>query len=348
MKAFVTGSTGLLGNALVRRLEAEGHEVTALVRSPEKAERILGDTDARIVVGDVTDVGEFADELRGHDVLFHAAAYFREYYGVGDHTARLRAVNVDATVDLLVAAEEAGVGRAVHVSSSGTVGPRRDGSPSDESDCIDPTETENYYFRSKVLAERAVEQFLDEHEMDVVMVLPGVMVGPGDAAPTVMGRVVLDLVAGRVFAIPEGGLSFVDVRDVAEATVAAAERGARGERYVVGGRYRTMAEFAATVGRLTGVRAPRRVLPYRVGLAVGLASELAARVRGGDPLVSRAAVHSVHEGVELSSAKAKRELGVTFRPLEETLRDEVEWFREHGYLDAATAAHPSGQTTAVR
>jgi dihydroflavonol-4-reductase len=348
MKAFVTGSTGLLGNALVRRLEADGHEVTALVRSREKADRVLGDTDARIVVGDVLDVDAFADELRGQDVLFHAAAYFREYFGPGDHTAKLRAVNVDATVALLTAADEAGVGRAVYVSSTGTLGRKPDGSPGDESDRIEPTDTENYYFRSKILADRAVARFRRTHDLPVVTVLPGVMMGPGDAAPTEMGRVVVDLVSGTLPALPDGGFQFVDARDVADAMVRAAERGEDGDRYVVAGRYYDLREFADLVERVSGVPAPRRVLPYRVGLAVGYASELAARVTGSDPLVTRTAVRTVNERVRVSSATAERELGVTFRPFEETLRDEVAWFRENGYVDAAKPGGSRATTAAAR
>ena len=83
MRAFVTGSTGLLGNNLVRNLHQAGHEVWALARSKEKAQQTLGDVAARIVVGDIRKVAEFAPCLKGADVVFHTAAYFREYYGQG-------------------------------------------------------------------------------------------------------------------------------------------------------------------------------------------------------------------------------------------------------------------------
>lgn len=347
MRAFVTGSTGLLGTALVRRLEADGHEVTALVRSREKADRVLGDADARIVVGDVTNVAGFADELRGQDVLFHAAAYFREYYGSGDHAAKLRAVNVDATVTLLTAADRAGVGRAVYVSSTGTLRQKPDGSPGDESDRLDPTDTENYYFRSKILAERAIARFSETHDLPVVTVLPAGMVGPGDAAPTQMGQVVVDLLSGDLPVVPDGGFQFVDARDVADAMVRAADRGEAGDRYVVAGRFYDLREFVDLVERVSGVPAPRRVLPYRVGLAVGYAGELAGRVTGSDPLITRAAVRVLNERVRLSSAKAERELGVTFRPFEETLRDEVAWFRENGYVDGVST-DDGGPTVAAK
>ena len=85
MQTFVTGATGLLGNNLVRALLAEGHTVRALVRSKHKAQRLLADTDAELVQGDMLDVPAFADALTGCEVVFHTAAYFREYYRAGDH-----------------------------------------------------------------------------------------------------------------------------------------------------------------------------------------------------------------------------------------------------------------------
>jgi dihydroflavonol-4-reductase len=204
MQTLVTGGTGLLGNDLVRDLVGAGHDVTVLVRSPEKAERVLGDLDVEFVVGDLTDVAGFETALAGTEVLFHAA-YFREYYTPGDHWDRLRAVNVDGTVRLLEAAARHGVSRVVYVSSSGVIGTSADGGPSDESDLLDPAETDNRYFRSKVLAEHAIDGFLETHDLPVVRVLPGWLFGPWDAAPISAGHLVLDPATGAQAGVFEGG-----------------------------------------------------------------------------------------------------------------------------------------------
>ena len=98
MRAFVTGSTGLLGNNLVRTLLSAGHEVQALARSRGKAARELGDTRASIVIGDLTAVAGFAEALSGVDVVFHTAAFFREYYAPGDHSKLIKHINVEATL----------------------------------------------------------------------------------------------------------------------------------------------------------------------------------------------------------------------------------------------------------
>src|SRR5918994_6485261 len=114
MKAFVTGATGLLGNNLVRALRAEGHDVRALVRSDTKARQLLGDTGAELVLGDMEDVPGFAETLAGCDVVFHTAAYFREYYASGDHWPKLKAINVHGTLALAEAAHTRGVRRLIH------------------------------------------------------------------------------------------------------------------------------------------------------------------------------------------------------------------------------------------
>ena len=89
MKVFVTGSTGLLGNNLVRSLVENGHTVVGLVRSEEKGRWLLGDTGAALVKGDMRDVPAFASALDCCEAVFHTAAYFREYYQPGDHAEAL-------------------------------------------------------------------------------------------------------------------------------------------------------------------------------------------------------------------------------------------------------------------
>lgn len=328
MRAFVTGATGLLGGNLVRLLAQQGHSVTALVRSRQKATATLGGLDVTYVEGDLRSVAGYAAALEGHDTLFHTAAYFREYYTVGDHWQTLKETNVDATVALLEEAERRGVRRAVHTSSSGVIARRPGGGLSDETDLAELGERDNLYFRSKVLAERAVLDLLSRSRLHVSLVLPGWMWGPGDAAPTSSGQIVLDFLNRSLPGIFPGGGAPVDVRDVAQAMIAAAERGRSGERYIVGGdRYVTMSEIFRTLEEVSGVPSPRLPVPAPAALVYGWASEQYSRITGRPALATLAGVKTLLERHDTSSAKAVRELGATFRPLRETLRDEVAWFR---------------------
>ena len=334
MKAFVTGSTGLLGSNLVRLLLAQGHEVKALARSREKAERVLGDTAAEIVIGDMQDVATFAPQMAGCDVLFHGAAYFREYYQAGDHWPILQQINVDGVVDILTAAEQQGIKKAVHVSSSDVIG-KEGGQPGDESTPPDRYAYENLYFKSKILAEEAVQQFLKAHDLPVVLILPGWMMGPGDAAPTDSGQIILDLLHGNMPGVIDGGSSVVDARDVAQAMINAVENGRSGERYIVGGAYQSLGEVAETVATVSGVDVSRRRIPYPLALAAAYASETMARLRNTETVMTVNGIRTMHAAMAINSAKAQRELGATFRPLAETIADEVSWFAANGYIKAA-------------
>ncbi len=350
MKAFVTGSTGLLGSNLVHQLLAAGYEVKALARSKEKAAKLLGDTRAEIVVGDMEAVDGFASELAGCDVLFHTAAYFREYFTVGDHWATLEKINVQATIKLLTAAQRHGVKKVIYVSSSTVIGAREDGRLSDESTPPDAYSYENLYAKSKVLAETAIAEFLKSHTLPVVLVLPSAMFGPGDAAPTAAGQIVLDFMARKLSIIPPGGFSVVDVRDVAQAMISAVQHGKSGERYILNNQYYSLGEIFAHLETITGVPAPTRRIPYMMAMFFAFISEARTRLTGAKPLVTVNAVRILNKRVELTADKARRELGFSARAFEDTLRDEVDWYIGRGYvkMDKRTVESTSRQSPVAR
>ena len=109
----------------------------------------------------------------------------------------------------------------------------------------------------------------------------------------------------------------------------AAEKGRSGERYIIGGHYCTMGDLLTTLEKVSGVPAPTRRFPYPVIFPYAWFSELHSRVTGRPVLLSREIVQIMRYQLQVVSEKAMRELGVRFRPVEETLRDEVEWYRSH-------------------
>lgn len=329
MRVFVTGSTGLLGNNLVRALLDAEHTVCGLVRSPEKAKRLLGALDVEVVQGDMRDVDGFARALDGCEAVVHTAAYFREYYGPGNHRRALQALNVDAVRTLLAAADARGVKRFVHVSSAGVIGIRPDGSPGDEDTPPSARQLANGYFRSKYAADQAIRVWEPGHGMQVMAVLPGWIWGPWDAAPTGAGQLVCDFINQDMPASFKGGSMVVDARDVATGIVSALELGEQKERYIMGGQYHSLADLLRLLETCTGVAGPRFTLPGPIVMAFAALSEWAAKLTGGKVLVSREAVRVMRSNIRVSSEKAHRDLGVKFRPIEETVRDTVTWFRNH-------------------
>jgi dihydroflavonol-4-reductase len=327
LKAFVTGATGLLGNNLVRALAAEGHGVRALVRSESKARRLLGDTPAEIVQGDMDDVAAFAAALDGCDVVFHTAAYFREYYGAGNHWPRLEATNVRGTIALAEAAHARGVRRFVETNSSSTIGLRPDGSPGDEDTAPSPLVADNLYVRSKLLAGERLAEYGSRSGLEIVHVMPGWMFGPWDAAPTNSGQLVLGFLDRTMPGIAPGGMNVADARDVAAGMIRAAGHARAGAKYILAGPFVTIADIFHALARVTGQPAPALRIPYPVALAYAAVVQTWAKLTGGDTLASVVGVRMLQARLRVTAARAESDLGWRARPFDETLRDEVAWYR---------------------
>ena len=343
--AFVTGATGLLGNNLVRLLVSRGVRVKALVRSREKAVKQFGDLPVEIVLGDVANVAGFAPQLAGSDALFHTAAYFRDSFKGGRHWKELHSTNVLGTTELLEHAYAAGIRRVVHTSSVAVLR----GAPGQLTNetMLRTAEHADDYYLSKILTDRAVIAFLLKHpDLWACFVLPGWMIGPGDRGPTSSGQIILDFVHRKMPGVPPATFSAVDARDVAEAHLLAAEKGRSGERYLAAGRHITMAELFEMLQRITGVAAPRWRVPVPFLFALGAVGEMSARLTGKPAQVSLATARLlVNERgrSHFDHAKTERELGLRFRPFEQTLRDTVGWYETHGWI-----ATKSGMNTPLR
>jgi dihydroflavonol-4-reductase len=337
--AFVTGATGLLGNNLVRALSAKGIVVRALARSPEKALKQLGSVaGVEFVTGDMADIAGFADKLVGVDTLFHTAAYFRDSYGGGDHAKALHDTNVTGTTNLLDAAYKAGIRNMVHISSIAVLdGPR--GAWIDESMLRARDDADDYY-GSKIDTDDVFLSFLKDHpDFNGCMVLPGWMHGPGDMGPTSAGQVTLDFLHRKLPGATPATFSVVDARDVANAAIAAATKGRRGERYLAAGRHMEMTDLFAMYERVSGVPAPKGRLPALLLKIVAGVSELGAMITKKPILLSNATVKLMlreAERTRFNPAKSERELGLKFRPIEETLRDEIAWFVANGFVTHTT------------
>ena len=333
MKAFLTGSTGLLGSNLTQLLLTHGYEVFALARDSNKARRVLGQhSKLKIIQGDMQDISAFAHYLQGCDVLFHTAAYFRESFGLGEHWSKLKAINIDATIQLLETAEAAGVGKAIYVSSSGAIGLTADGSPSDEATPPSALNYENLYFKSKVMGEEAIANFLKTHTLPVVLILPGAIFGPGDAAPTEAGHFVVDFLNGKVPFVMSGGFSVVDPRDVAQTMISAVQLGKSGQRYLVAGRYHSVEKIVQTLARFGNRSVPKIKLPGFAMHFVARLFLLAGWLTGKKPDLTINAVKIMLSEQKFDSSRAVQAFKVSFRPLEETLKDMVVWYEQNGYV----------------
>jgi len=329
MKTLITGASGFVGSAVLRQLIMAGHSVRALLR-PKSDRRNLAGLPGEIVTGDLTDRRSLDAAVAGCSGLFHVAADYRLWV---PQPAEIYETNVTGTLNLMLAAGNAGIKRIVYTSSVSTLGLTPDGSPADENTPVSFDEMIGHYKRSKFLAEAEVKRLCDEEGLPVVIVNPSTPIGPRDIKPTPTGRIVVEAASGRMPAYVDTGLNLVHVDDVAIGHLLAFERGTIGESYILGGRDMTLKEILTELASITGRRPPRFRLPHHLVLPIAYVAEAWAWLTdGGEPQVTVDGVRLSKKMMFFSSDKAKRVLGFNPRPVEEALREAVDWFQRNRYI----------------
>ena len=324
---LVTGASGFVGSAVARRLREAGFAVRALVR-PRSPTTHLAELGLDFVTGDLRDPGSLRDALAGVRYLFHVAADYRMW---ARNPQEMIDTNVAGTRALMQEAMRAGVERVVYTSSVATLAARTDGVSADESMPLEEQRAIGTYKRSKVAAERAVEELIAQG-LPAVIVNPSTPIGPRDVKPTPTGRIIVEAASGRMPAFVDTGLNMVHVDDVAEGHLAAFERGRVGERYVLGGQNASLAEILRTVAEAVGRRPPTIRIPRQALMPFAHVSEAIARRTGREPMLTLDGLRMAKNKMFFSSAKAERELNYRARPYREGIADAIAWFRQAGYL----------------
>ncbi len=312
---LVTGGSGYVGGAIVRRLVADGVEVRALVRS-RRSEGIIRELGGRPILGDLLDPRSLAAAVRGCAIVFHAAG--TNAMCVRDPSAMYR-TNVTGTELVVQAAADGGVARIVVTSSAASIGEEA-GTVGSETSVHRGTFLSRYE-RSKWLAERRALE-LGDGELEMVIVNPASVQGPGRTHGT--ARLLAAAADGRLPAVVETFVSMVDVEDCTDGHVRAATLGKTGERYLLSGTSIASRELVDHIVRMTGHRRPivlpRGIVPS-IGALVGGSGGLLRR----DPPFCLELARTLLHGHRYDGSRAERDLGLRYTPLHETLRRTLAW-----------------------
>jgi dihydroflavonol-4-reductase len=315
-RVLVTGATGFIGSHLVRALVARGDDVRVTVRDSSPSDALAG-LDVERVTADINDARAMRRAARGVERAFHAA---------GTPNLRLPTdevfrINVEGTRCTLDGCLAAGVERAVRVSSVAAIGPARPGGALDERH-VRTGPLGIPYPDSKYAAE--VEALrVAARGLDVVIACPSHVLGRGDERRS-STEVVRRFLLRRIPAYVDGAINIVDVEDVAAGLLLCDERGVAGERYILGTRNYTWKRLFAELERVSGVEGPAMRMPVTAALAL---AEASARLPG-PTVLTPGEVRTAANWWTYRSAKARRELGWTTRPHEDTVEATVRFHEE--------------------
>jgi nucleoside-diphosphate-sugar epimerase len=313
----MTGATGFIGGHLARQLRAAGHDVVATVRSRARAGE-LAELGVELHEGDVTDKESMRAAMAGVDGAFHVAGWYR--VGARD-TAPADAVNVRGTRNVLELVRELGIPKAVYTSTIAVFGDTK-GRVVDEGFRHDGPHL-SAYDRTKWRAHYEIAEPMIRAGLPLMIVQPGLVYGPGDRSS--VHDTLVRYVQGNLPAVPGGSACcWAHVDDTARAHVLAMEKGRLGQSYVVGGPVHTLVEALRIAERITGVPAPRVVVPPGVlrgaSALVGLL-ERWVHLKVPDTYTSEGLRVTAGTTYTATDDKARRELGFAPRPLEEGLRE---------------------------
>jgi dihydroflavonol-4-reductase len=324
----VTGATGHIGNVLVRELLSRGEIVRALVL-PDDDRRPLANLDVDIVHGDVTDPVSLRSAFSGSNVVFHLAGIVTIMPGM---VSVLERVNVGGMYNVITACRATGVRRLIYTSSVHAIAEPPQGTVIDESQPFDPNHVLGDYAKSKARATLLLLDEISKGGLDAVICCPTGVIGPWDYGISNIGQLILDFASGHLKSYVSGAYDFVDVRDVTRGLILAAEKGQTGRHYIFSGAQVQVPQLMEELAHNIGYPAPTYRIPTIIARTAGILASAYYRILRRRPVFTAYSIDVLRSNSLVSSARARKELGFTTRPWQESIRDQIDWFRKEDML----------------
>jgi len=325
MQIAITGASGHIGANLCRALTAKGHQIRALINHSFKS---LDGVPVEKIHGNILDKKSLESLVGGADIVVHLAATISIR---GTNERDLLSININGTKNILETIKKLPVKRFIHFSSIHALVQEPFDQVLDETRPLalkDPI----LYNRTKAWSEQMVLDAIKEG-IDGLIINPTSVIGPFDFKPSLMGKAIIQICQDKFPGLVAGGYNWVDVRDIADGTLQAIEKGRTGERYLLSGKWLSLPDLVLQISQNWPVRHDHVILPYWLAELGVPFLRLYAALRRTDPLYTHESLDIVkHSHHMISSEKAAKEFGYQPRPIETTVRDTVEWFKTNNYL----------------
>ncbi|MCQ2484671.1 MAG: NAD-dependent epimerase/dehydratase family protein [Clostridia bacterium] len=320
----LTGATGHIGYALLKKLVAEGENVKILIRKDSKQ---FDGIECEKLFGDVTDPASLEKAFEGADVVYHLAGLIDINVGQDDMVWK---VNYEGTKNVVEACKKCGVRRLVYASSVDAYKPLPNNQLMVEKETFQPDELDGTYAKTKASATNYVFENVRNGLLDAVVVYPGACIGPYDFKVSNIGEMVRTVIKhGYPVSLNFGAYNFVDIRDIADGMYAAAKQGRTGEGYILCGEQISVDDFICTLCRVCGKREPKLKMGYGIVSLGAPVCEVYYKISKATPLFTRYSIRKLISNCNFSIEKAKKELGYSPMSVEQSLKDMVEWIKEN-------------------
>jgi dihydroflavonol-4-reductase len=343
MATLVTGATGFVGLHVTRLLVERTKDVRVLVRATSER-RFVQSLPVEFFEGDLRDAPSLTKALDGVTNVFHVAADYRLW---SRDPRELYASNLHGTMNLINAAQKAGIERFIYTSTVGTIAVPHSGRLPDETTKATLNDMIGHYKKSKLMAEEAVLDAAAKG-FPAVIVNPTTPVGPCDWKPTPTGRIILDFLNRRMPAYVDTGMNVVGVEDVAEGHWQALHKGRIGQRYILGGRNMTLKQILDSLAAAIHRPAPRLKMPYTAALAAGYAENIFCFLTGREPRIPLEGVRMSRHKMFVNCSLATQELGFSPGSVDAALERAAQWYMDNGYVNDAQSRGAVKETSPGR
>lgn len=319
----ITGASGHIGNVLCRELLAKGISVRAMVHRHSES---LKDTDAIPISCRLEEVESLDKLVNGVDTVFHLAAKISLHKRDEQDVFR---VNLNGTDNLIKACVRNGVNTLVHFSSIHVLDPHPIHEILNE-DRPYNTRSNLAYERSKLESERLV---LEASDIRSIILIPSAVIGPFDFGPSLFGQGLIKMAKGKLPMTLPYGFNWVDVRDIVNAAIQAAELSNHGSRYILSGDWKTLPEIATIANRFVGRNSSPIICPPFLAHQMVPALDWILQKFGKKSLYNKASIEILRDSPRLiSNHKAMIDLNFKPRPIEISIMDSLKWFKQHNKI----------------